>query len=92
VICLVVVAALLQIDYLLNTGFPERMDVAANKGWRPTGRDFQNICCFLFKQVDSNWTCSAKFEDEVRGGACSRCAGYVRSFSLFMLLPCQHRR
>lgn len=57
---------LLQIDHLLNTGFPERMDVAANKGWRPTGRDFQNICCFLFKQVDSNWTCGAKFEDEVR--------------------------
>ena len=59
----------LQIDYLLNNGYDQRMDFAANKGWRPTGRDFQNISCFLFKQVDPNWQCGAKFEDEVRSGA-----------------------
>ena len=41
------------------------MEFAAAKGWRPTGRDFQNICSFLFKRLDPNWQCEHKFEDEV---------------------------
>ena len=52
------------VDYLLNTGYDQRMDIAAKQGWRPTGKEFQQICSFLFKQLDSNWHGSGKFEDE----------------------------
>ena len=31
----------------------------------PSGKDFNNIVQFLFRQIDSNLTCPGKFEDEV---------------------------
>jgi len=32
---------------------------------RPTGKDFENILMFLFRQVDPNWESSGKFADDV---------------------------
>jgi kinetochore protein NDC80 len=34
---------------------------------KPTNKDYYNIVMFLFKQVDPNYTCTGKIEDEIVG-------------------------
>ncbi len=34
---------------------------------KPTNKDYYNIVMFLFKQIDSNYTCTGKIEDEIVG-------------------------
>lgn len=56
------------VDYLLqhnfNNEFPST-SVSPKVLAKPTNKDFQNIVLFLFKQIDPNYKCTGKFEDEM---------------------------
>ena len=56
------------VDYLLhynfNNEFPST-SISPKVLAKPTNKDFQNIVLFLFKQIDQNYKCTGKFEDEM---------------------------
>jgi SMC interacting uncharacterized protein involved in chromosome segregation len=54
-----------QADYLLDNKYDHKLEMVGNKSWRPTGKEFQTLACFLIKKLDPKWQCGAKFEDEV---------------------------
>ena len=53
------------INYLINHSFDH--SISQKILTRPSVKDFNNIVLFLFKQIDQNFTCAGKFDDEVIG-------------------------
>lgn len=53
----------LLINYLTDHNFDHA--ISPKILTRPSSKDFINIITFLFKQIDSNFVCVGKFEDEV---------------------------
>lgn len=51
------------INYLVTHSFDH--SISPKILTRPSVKDFNNIVLFLFKQIDPNFTCTGKFEDEV---------------------------
>ena len=51
------------INYLVTHSFDHSINPKILT--RPSVKDFNNIVLFLFKQIDPNFTCTGKFEDEV---------------------------
>lgn len=51
------------VDYLTKNNYDEA--ISPKILTRPTSKDFNNIVTFLFKQIDSNYSYSGKFEDEM---------------------------
>jgi kinetochore protein NDC80 len=56
------------VDFLLqhnfNNEFPST-SISPKVLAKPTNKDFQNVVLFLFKQLDPNYKCTGKFEDEM---------------------------
>eukprot|EP00597_Dinobryon_sp_UTEXLB2267_P007051 CAMPEP_0170096644 /NCGR_PEP_ID=MMETSP0019_2-20121128/28724_1 /TAXON_ID=98059 /ORGANISM="Dinobryon sp., Strain UTEXLB2267" /LENGTH=893 /DNA_ID=CAMNT_0010318705 /DNA_START=36 /DNA_END=2717 /DNA_ORIENTATION=+ len=56
------------VDFLIQHNFSNEFpstSVSPKVLAKPTNKDFQNIVLFLFKQIDSNFKCTGKFEDEM---------------------------
>ena len=53
------------IKYLLSHNFDHSISPTILK--RPAVKDFNNIVLFLFRQIDVNYACPGKFDDEVIG-------------------------